>query len=201
MNKKIKIKLYRTFPNQFHDSLYEITQTYKYGQSEEKKAEDKIELEEIIGKNFSKKFADYLKDRFNCYLRLDDNTPAYLRTNPEFIDWIAHNNRYCIRLISDDMMKPEYIKLFEDYLTANKKELYLHDFGKENVSRKVLSSRIVTDIIIELFHQILVFINNINFIWYVTILLLIEKVNYLKKMIVVIQKDVLLIITLLINML
>ena len=153
MNKKIKIKLYRTFPNQFHDSLYEITQTYKYGQSEEKKAEDKIELEEIIGKNFSKKFADYLKDRFNCYLRLDDNTPAYLRTNPEFIDWIAHNNRYCIRLISDDMMKPEYIKLFEDYLTANKKELYLHDFGKENVSRKVLSSRIVIDVVVELFKE------------------------------------------------
>ena len=158
MNKNIRIKLYRTFPKQFDNSLYGIVSSYKErwdwdDLNEEKQDENKIELEELISEKFTKKFADYLKNRFNCYLRLDKNTPDSLRTNPEFIDWIAYNNPSYIIFISDEMMKPEYIKMYEDYLTANKKRLYLHDFSEENVSRKVLSSRIVIDVVVELFKE------------------------------------------------
>ena len=64
MNKKIKIKLYRTFPKQFDSSLYGIASSYsgRYDWDDLNEDENKIELEELISENFTKKFADYLKN-------------------------------------------------------------------------------------------------------------------------------------------
>ena len=140
---KIKLKLYKSFPNLFISDIRKIATDYhdKKGWGYFSQDKDKLTvLEQILPEVASDRFFKVLYEDLRCRLNFDPLfTPDIIANNPKIIDLAIKYDPLSALNVPNRLLTDEHLKIVEDYIKEYKHgKPYIHRVPKKFANSDIL---------------------------------------------------------------